>query len=140
MSLRDAYKQKLKAQFEEQKARLGALKAHAKRVAADGRIVAYEDLAQAERRLEQFASKVKKTAGAGWEALGEVRQGMDKALDDLSVSTKRAAARFSESTARPAAAKARSQAAPRKSSTATNKAEPKKRQTKAPKARPSKGN
>jgi hypothetical protein len=101
MSLRNAYRQKLTAQVEEQRAKLGVLKAHAKRVAADGRIVGYEELAHAERSLGQFASKLKQVAGAGLHALAEVKGGVGKALDDLTVSTKRAASRFSERTARP---------------------------------------
>jgi hypothetical protein len=100
MSLRDAYRQKLAAQVEEQRARLGALKAHAKRVAADGRIIGYEELVQAERSLGQFASKLKRVAGASLHALADVRGGVGKALDDLTVSTKRAAGRLSEVQAR----------------------------------------
>ena len=95
MSLRDAYRQKLTAQVEEQRAKLGVLKAHVKRVAADGQILGYEELAQAEKSLGQFASKLKRLAGASFHALGEVRGGVGKALDDLGASTKRAAAHLS---------------------------------------------
>src|SRR5271155_2817456 len=102
MSLRDAYKQKLAAQVEEQRARLNALKAHAKRVAADGRIIGYEELGRAERSLGQLASKLKKVAGASVGAFEEVKHGMGKALDDLTVSTKRAATHFTEASDRPA--------------------------------------
>jgi hypothetical protein len=107
MSLRNAYKQKLTAQVEEQRAKLGVLKAHAKRVMADSRIVGYEELARAEHSLGLFAAKLKKVAGASLHALAEVKGGMGKALDDLTVSTKRAAGHLSETAKRPAAAKAR---------------------------------
>jgi hypothetical protein len=99
MSLQDAYKRKLAAQVEEHRARLGAIKAQAKRLAADGQIMGYEELAQAERSLGQFALKLKRLAGASLNALGEVRGGVGQALDDLGASTKRAAARLSEASA-----------------------------------------
>ncbi len=95
MSLREAYKQKLTAQVEEQRARLSALKARAKRVAADGRIIGYEEIARAENSLGQLASKLKKVAGAGYHALAEMRGGLGKALDDLGTSTRRAASHIS---------------------------------------------
>src|SRR5580692_5451454 len=94
MSLRDAYKQKFAAQVEEQKARLGVLKAHAKRVTADSQIMGYEELEHAERSLGQLAAKLRKVAGASRQALGEVKQGLGRAMDDITVSTKRAATRF----------------------------------------------
>jgi len=106
MSLREAYRQKLAAQVEEQRARLGVLKAHAKRIAADCQIMGYEELEHAERSLGQFAARLRKVAGASLNALGEVKQGMTRALDDITVSTKRAATRFSHE-AQPAAPKAR---------------------------------
>jgi|GEM_PF-1517945 len=98
MSLREAYKRKLTAQVEEQRARLSALKARAKRVAADGQIMSYEEIARAERGLGELASKLKKVAGAGYHALAEVRGGMGKALNDLGTSTRRAAAHISSLT------------------------------------------
>jgi len=107
MSLRNAYKQKLTAQVEEQRAKLGVLKAHAKRVVADSRIVGYEELARAEHSLGQFAAKLEKVAGASLHALGEVKGGMGKALNDLTVSTKRAAGHLSKTASQPAAPKAR---------------------------------
>ena len=107
MSLREAYKQKFSAQVDEQKARLGALKARAKRVVADTRIVGYEELGKAEQGLNRLATKLKRVAGASLQALQEVKGGVGKAVDDLTVSTKRAAARLSEAQDKPARAKAR---------------------------------
>jgi hypothetical protein len=137
MSLRDAYRQKLAAQVEEQKARLGVLKAHAKRMAADSQIMGYEELEHAERSLGQLALKLRKVAGAGMEALGEVKQGMGRALDDITVSTKRAATRFSKTAQKPAAPKARRPATRRLAVSAPPKRQPAKRRvTTVRKARP----
>lgn len=101
MSLRDAYKQKLSAKVEEQRAKLSLMKAHAKRLAADTKIVTYEELGQAERSVGRLTSKLKKLAGASLHALGDVKGGMGRALDDLNVSTKRAANRLSEAASEP---------------------------------------
>jgi len=133
--LRDAYKQKLTAQVEEQRAKFEALKAHAKRVAADGKIVGYEELARAERGLGQFASKLKKVAGASLHALAEVKGGMGKAIDDLTVSTKRAASHLSATAQRPAAPKARRTPVRRVKFAAVPKRRSVKRQTTVRKAR-----
>ena len=102
MSLRDAYQQKLAAQVEEQRARLSLLKARAKRLAAEGKIIGYEELDHAERSLGDFAVKLKKLAGAGAAALSEVKGGVGKAVGDLTASTKKAAAHLSAATAGPA--------------------------------------
>ncbi|HWD17765.1 MAG TPA: hypothetical protein VHB20_00680 [Verrucomicrobiae bacterium] len=114
MSLRDAYKQKLTARVEEQRAKLSLMKAHAKRVAADSRIVTYEEMGQAERSLGRLTAKLKKIAGAGLHALGDVKGGMGKALDNLNVSSKKAASRLQEAAAEPAPKRAPVRARARK--------------------------
>jgi hypothetical protein len=130
MNLGNAYKQKLEAQFKDKRARLDALKERAKRVAADGRVVGHEELAKAEKRLGEFAEKVKRVAGASAGALTEVRHGLGKALDNLTTSTKKAATHLSKAAAQPAAKttarsttpKARRAAAPKMKVPTTRKA------------------
>jgi hypothetical protein len=112
MSLLDAYKAKLDAQIKEHKAQLDLLKARAKRVAAQSRIVGYRELAQADKHLEHLKSTFKELKGAGGGALGEIKTGVQKALADLKVSTKKAAQHFNNhaSPAKPPSAKLRTRA------------------------------
>jgi hypothetical protein len=91
MSLLDAYRQKLDAQIQEQKARLDLLKARARKAAANGKILGYEELANADRHLGQVKAKFKELSDAGGHALAEIRTGMGKALEDLKTSTHKAA-------------------------------------------------
>jgi len=91
MSLLDAYRQKLEAQINEQKAKLDLLKARASKAAAHGKILGYEELAHADQHLGQVKAKFKELANAGGHALAEIRTGMGKALDDLKTSTQKAA-------------------------------------------------
>jgi len=95
MSLLDAYRQKLEAQIQEHKAKLNLLKARAQRVAAQGRIMGYEELAHADKHLEHVKARFKELKGAGGTALGEIKTGVRKALADLKVSTQKAAKHFS---------------------------------------------
>jgi hypothetical protein len=85
------------------------LKAKAKRVAAQSRIMGYEELAQADKHLDYVKARFKELKGAGGEALGEITSGVKKALADLQDSTKKAAKHFSAHTpqAKPAPAKPR---------------------------------
>jgi len=65
MSLRDAYQQRIEAQIEEQKARIDILKARAKRAMADGKIMGYEELADAEQKIEHLKSQLNPTFDTG---------------------------------------------------------------------------
>jgi outer membrane murein-binding lipoprotein Lpp len=120
MSLREAYKKKLTAQAQKQRARVNALKARVKRVADNGQSAGHEEIARAEKRLGQFASKLKRFAGAGYQALGEIRGGVGRALDDLGTSTRRAASRIS--TAAEQAQEAPRNHPPRRSTAARSRA------------------
>lgn len=94
MSLRDAYRQKMEAQLEEQRARLELLKAQAKRAVADGRIMAYEELADAEQKLESAKGRLKQLATAGEGAFDELKAGVESAWKDLSEACRKAAGKF----------------------------------------------
>ena len=54
----------------------------------------YEELAEADKQLEQAKAKFKELKGAGGGALDEIKTGVKKALADLKVSTKKAAQHF----------------------------------------------
>jgi hypothetical protein len=94
MSLKDAYRQKIEARIEEEKARLDLLKARMKQTLADGKIMAYEEIAETEKKLEQLRSKVKELAVSSEGAWEEVKGGVEKAWKELGEASKKAAARF----------------------------------------------
>ncbi len=130
MSLLDAYRQKLEAQIQEHKAQLNLLKARAKRVAATGVVLGYEELAEADKHLEHLRAKFKELKGAGGGALGEIKTGVKKALADLKVSTQKAAQHFNTTVppAQPAPAKPAAQTKAAKPRTRTKPAKPAKTQ------------
>ena len=61
MSLKDAYREKMEAQIEEQRARLELLKAKAKRAVADVKIMAYEEIGDADAKLDALKAKLQGT-------------------------------------------------------------------------------
>jgi uncharacterized protein YicC (UPF0701 family) len=91
MSLRDAYQQKLEARFQEQKAQLDLLRARAKRAAAHSKILAYEELANADTHLTEAKAKLKILADAGGSAMSELKSGVSRAFADLKTASQRAA-------------------------------------------------
>lgn len=91
MSLRDAYWQKMEAQLEEYQARVELLKAQAKRAIADGKIMAYEELADAEGKLELAKKKLKQLGTAGEGAFEEMKGGVENAWSSLRDACKKAA-------------------------------------------------
>ncbi len=107
MSLLDTYRQRLNAQIQEHKVQLDALKAKAKRFAAESRVVGRAELAIAEKQLGQVKSRLNELKGTGGDALEEIKSGVKKALADLQVSTRKAARHFKNG---PAAAKPRATA------------------------------
>jgi hypothetical protein len=116
MSLLDEYRHKLEAQFEEHKSRLNVLKAKAKKVAAQSKIVGYQELEKADIHLDQVKARLKELKGAGGHALDELKSGMHKALADLKASTQKAAQHFTD--AKPAAKKGSAKSRPAKAKAA----------------------
>jgi len=94
MSLQSAYQAKMAAQIEEQKARLALLKAKAKRAAADGQIMAYEEIAEAEKKLSHLKASLKGFAGASGAALKEMKTGLEEAYKDLKKACQKASSAF----------------------------------------------
>jgi hypothetical protein len=91
MSLRDAYQQKLEARLQEEKARLDLLRARAKRAAAQTKILAYEELTNADKNLADARAKFKSLAAAGGSAVSELKSGVSRAFADLKTASQRAA-------------------------------------------------
>jgi hypothetical protein len=94
MSLRDAYREKLEAKLEEEKARLDLLKAQAKRAMAEGKIMGYEELADTEAKFDRMKARLMDFSAASGDAWKEMKDGLDKAWTELSEAGKRASARF----------------------------------------------
>jgi hypothetical protein len=101
MSLRDAYQQKLQAHLEEHKARLDLLRAKAKRAAAHSKILAYEELGNADKHLADAKAKLRTFADAGGDAFAEIKTGVSRALTDLKTASKRAAEHLRSNMAAP---------------------------------------
>jgi hypothetical protein len=96
MSLKAAYREKIEAQIEEQRARLGLLKAKARRAAADVKIIAYEEIGDAEAKLNALKGKLKELGNASGDAWQDMKSGVEKAWTDLTRSCKKAARRFND--------------------------------------------
>ena len=94
MSLKDAYRQKIEAQLEEQSARLALLKAKAKHAMADGKIMAYEELGDAEHNLANLRAKLKDLGAASEGAWETMKGGVEQAWKDLSESCRKAADKY----------------------------------------------
>jgi len=94
MSVKDAYRQKIEAQLEEQSARLAVLKAKAKQAVADGKIMAYEELGVADEKIAALKSKLKELGSASEGAWETMKGGVEQAWNDLSESCKKAADKF----------------------------------------------
>ena len=94
MSLKNAYREKMEAQLEEHRARLDLLKAKAKRAVADGKIMAYEELAEAEAKFTTAKARLKELGSASEGAWETMKGGIDSAWKDLADSCKQAADKF----------------------------------------------
>ncbi|MBL9186076.1 MAG: hypothetical protein JNK23_01220 [Opitutaceae bacterium] len=94
MSMRDAYRLKFEAQLDELNARLALARAKAKQLAADGKISAYEELADTERKLDAMKARLKTLGATSESAWGDLKGGVETAWTDLSQAAKRAFDRF----------------------------------------------
>lgn len=84
----------MEAKLEEERAHLDLLKARAKRAVADGKIMAYEELADAEGKLEAVKSKLKELGAATEGAFEEMKTGVETAWDSLKQASTRAVEKF----------------------------------------------
>jgi chromosome segregation ATPase len=76
VSKEDAYRQKIEAEIEEQKANLDALKAQAKKKVAEGKLGVYEEIEKLEKKLEEAKSTMSNLKNSGEEALGKLSQSL----------------------------------------------------------------
>jgi hypothetical protein len=104
MSLKDAYRQKMEARLAEQQAHLDLLKARIKLAEADGKIMAYEELADAEQKLAAAHVQLKELAHASAGAFKEMKTGMEKAWDALKTAAGEAAKKYTKHDAAPGGA------------------------------------
>ena len=84
----------MEARMEEQRARLELLKAQAKRAVADGKIMAYEELANADQKFASAKARLKDLGAASEGAFEELKTGVEMAWGDLKEAPKSAAAKF----------------------------------------------
>lgn len=91
MSLRDEYQQEIKTRFQEQKAKLDVLRAKAKRAAARGKVLAYEEIEIADKNLAEAKAKLKLLAGSGSGAVAELKSGIARAYSELKTASHKAA-------------------------------------------------
>jgi hypothetical protein len=94
MSLRDAYREKIEAQLQAERASLDLLKAKARLLAADGKILAYEELADAEHKFESTKARLKELGTASEGAFEELKLGVEGAWTSLSQAAQNAADKF----------------------------------------------
>ena len=94
MSLKDVYREKMEAKLAEQQARLDLLKARAKMAVADGKIMAYEELADAEQKMAAAQVKLKELAQASQGAFQEMKAGMENAWVALKSASQKAAQKY----------------------------------------------
>lgn len=94
MSLRDAYRQKMEGKLEEERARLDVLRAKAKQAVADGKIMAYEELVDAEAKLESAKTKLKELGTASEGAFEELKTGVEGAWASLKSAGEKAVEKF----------------------------------------------
>jgi small-conductance mechanosensitive channel len=95
MSLHEAYRQKIDAQIEELQARLALARAQAKKLAAEGKIAASEEIVETDRKLAVLKEKLAALGHASGGAWDEMKVGVERAWHELRDSSKRAFDKFS---------------------------------------------
>ncbi len=94
MNLQSAYREKMNAQIEELAAEMALARARARRLVAEGRIAAAEELAETESKLNTLKERLAAAATAGDEAWQDLRQGLDAAWSEVQQAAARARSRF----------------------------------------------
>jgi hypothetical protein len=94
MIAKDAYREKMAAQIEEQEAKLAQLKARAKQAVADGKIAAGQEIEAAEAKLAAARARLKELSEAGDDAWETFKDGCDEAWNSFSAACRRAVENF----------------------------------------------
>lgn len=85
-----AYQQKMEAQLKQWKAKIDIAEARAEQVSADAKIKYVEQLETIDEKYEQAQEKLAALQDASEDAYKEIRQGLDRAIQELSDSMSKA--------------------------------------------------
>jgi hypothetical protein len=85
-----AYQQKMEAQLKQWKAKIDIAEARAEQVSADAKIKYAEQLETIDEKYEQAQEKLAALQDASEDAYKEIRQGLDRAIQELSDSMSKA--------------------------------------------------
>ncbi len=91
MDIKDqAYRQKMEAQLKQWKAKIDLAEAQAEQVSADAKIKYADQLETINEKYEQAQEKLAALQDASEDAYKEIRQGLDRAIKELSDSMAKA--------------------------------------------------
>ena len=94
MSMKEAYKKKLEAQFDEWKVEIDKLKAKANKAEADAQIKYHKQIENIRTKQEAVQEKLVELKGSGDEAWEDLKAGLDNAMKNLGDAIKTANSRF----------------------------------------------
>lgn len=95
MTNKQAYEQKLHAQFDEWSAEIDKLRAKADKADADAKIALNRELDELRQKRDDVQQKLDDLSAAGEEAWGDVKAGVEQATRTLGEALAQAQARFS---------------------------------------------
>ena len=90
----DAYKQKVRAQIKEMKAKMQMLEAGAEKTSADMRIKTQKNLGEWKSRFKEVEMKLDKLSESTRDSWDDIRSGIDAAMNELSKSIEKATKQF----------------------------------------------
>jgi predicted nucleic acid-binding Zn-ribbon protein len=94
MSMKEAYKKKLEAQFDEWKVEIDKLKAKANKAEADAQIKYHKQIENIRTKQEAVQEKLVELKDSGDEAWEDLKAGLDNAMKNLGDAIKTATSRF----------------------------------------------
>ena len=94
MSMKEAYKKKLEAQFDEWKVEIDKLKAKANKAEADAQIKYHKQMENIRTKQEAVQEKLVELKDSGDEAWEDLKAGLDNAMKNLGDAINTAASRF----------------------------------------------
>ena len=94
MSMKEAYKKKLEAQFDEWKVEIDKLKAKANKAEADAQIKYHKQIENIRTKQEAVREKLVELKDSGDEAWEDLKAGLDNAMKNLGDAIKTANSRF----------------------------------------------